>query len=262
MSGAPGRRARILAELNPIAFRPGRSRLHAADPRVKIAALAVFGVAAGAAGPAGLALLTLMAAAGMADARLDPLRLVRAARLLLAMLVAAALLRAFLVPGDPLWHVGPLSVSRQGAAGGVCLVWRIALVVAGGALLTATTRSWAVRAAVAWALRPLPGIPARRAATMMGLLVRFIPEVLQQAAETRDAQRSRGVEACRNPVRRLALFATGLMRQTLLRADRLTLAMAARGYTDARTDPALAARRRDGLLLAAVAAFCLAAIGM
>lgn len=259
MPGAPGQNARIVAELNPIGFRSGRSRLHLADPRVKIVALALFGITAGGVGPQGLAVLSMLVLVGMIDVRLSPLPLVRAAGLLLAMLLLVALLRALFVPGAPLLRIGPLGLSRPGAVSGACFAWRIVLVVLAGALLTTTTRTWAVRAAVAWGLRPLPGPAGRRVATMMGLLVRFIPEILAQAAATRDAQRARGVEACRNPVRRLTLFVSGLMRRTLLRADRLTLAMTARGYTDARTDPALAATAADGLLLAFVAAVCLLA---
>ena len=248
-----------MAELNPIGFRPGRSRLHRLDARVKIAALAMVGTATAAADPAGLSLLSILLIAGLVDVRLDLVRLMAATRTLMVMLVGVALLRAFFVPGDPLLRFGPLILSRQGAADGLGFAWRILLVVAGGALFTATTRIWAVRAAVAWVLVPFPGVPARRAATMMGLLVRFIPDILQQAIETRNAQRARGIEACRNPVRRLAVFTTGLMRRTLLRADRLTLAMAARAYSDTRVDPPLNAGGRDGMALAAIAAVCLIA---
>ena len=229
------------------------------DVRVKIAVLALVGMAGAAAGPSGLALLSALVLAGVADVRLPLGRLIKAIWALLVMLVAVAMLRALYGPGDVLLQLGPLGFSRQGTAAGLLFVWRILLVVLAGALLTATTRTWAVRAAVAWALTPLPGVPARRVATMMGLLVRFIPDILQQAAETRDAQKARGIEACRNPVRRLAVFTTGLMRRTLLRADRLTLAMTARAYSDARVDPPLAATGRDGLALAALAALCLAA---
>jgi energy-coupling factor transporter transmembrane protein EcfT len=248
-----------LAELNPIGFRPGHSRLHRLDVRVKMGVLALLGVTASAAGPAGLALLSVLVLAGIYDVRLAMGRLVGATRWLLIVLLLAALVRSFSVPGDPLWKAGPLILSRQGAVEGLGFTWRIMLVVLGGALLTSTTRTWAVRAAVAWLLSPLPGVPARRVATMMGLLVRFIPEVIQQAAETRDAQRARGIENARSPVRRMAVFCIGLMRRTLLRADRLAMAMTARCYNDLRLDPPLAFSRRDAVDLLALSLVCLVA---
>ena len=249
-----------MAELNPIGFRPGTSRLHRLDARFKIGALALVGMAASLAAPTGLILLSALILAAVLDVRLELGRLFAALNPFLIMLALVALVRAWMIPGDPIFSAGWFSLSRQGAVEGGVFVWRILMVVLGGALFTATTRSWAVRAAVAWCLRPLPGIPARRAATMMGLLVRFIPEILQQAAETRDAQRARGIEACCNPVRRLSVFSIGLMRRTLLRADRLTLAMEARCYTEARVDPPLEATGRDAACIAAVGLACLAAV--
>ncbi len=230
------------------------------DARVKMAALAMVGIAAGAAGAPGLALMSVLVALGIRDVRLDTGGVLHATRLLAVMLGLAAVVRALSVSGEPLLGLGPLALSRQGAMEGLLFAWRILVVVLGGVLLTVSTRPWAVRAAVAWILGPLPLIPARRVATMMGLVVRFIPEILNQAGAVREAQRARGAEACGNPVRRLALFASALMRRTLLRADRLTSAMAARCYNEARIDPPLAATSVDMACLGAIGLVTLAAV--
>ncbi|NCC94771.1 MAG: energy-coupling factor transporter transmembrane protein EcfT [Opitutae bacterium] len=207
-----------------------------------------------------MTLLSVSILATIHPARLSLLRLISDTRLVLAMLAMVVLLRAVTIPGTPLAGLDNLHFSRQGLVMGLIFAWRVMLVVVGGMLLMATTRTRALRAAVAWFLKPLPGVPARRTALMMGLVVRFIPEIVHQYGEIRDAQRARGIESCRNPVRRLSCLTTGLMRRTLLRADRLALAMTARGYTEGGGELPLAAGPGDGALLALAAGICLAAI--
>jgi len=247
-----------VAELSAIAFRPGSSRLHRLDPRFKIVILALTGAATASAAPVGLAILSALMLAGLRAARLPPRRLLADLRPLLIMLAAVAALRAFTIPGPPLWP--PLPASRPGLVQGAIFAWRVLVVVFGGILLSATTRTWALRAAVAWLLTPVPGVPARRVATMVGMVVRFIPEVLHQAALVREAQQARGIAACRNPLRRLYLWIAVLMRRTLLKSDHLALAMISRGYSENRADQPLAAGPGDAAVLALAAAASLAAV--
>jgi energy-coupling factor transporter transmembrane protein EcfT len=134
------------------------------------------------------------------------------------------------------------------------------VVVLGGILLSAATRTRDLRAAVAWLLAPVPGVPAQRVATMIGLVVRFIPEVLHQAALVREAQQARSIDGCRNPLRRLYIWIAVLMRRTLLKSDRLALAMISRGYTEDRADQPLAGCSADCAMLALAAVVSLAAL--
>jgi energy-coupling factor transporter transmembrane protein EcfT len=87
---------------------------------------------------------------------------------------------------------------------------------------------------------------------MLGLVLRFIPLVFLQAGATLDAQRARGIESRRNPLYRLTRFAIPFLRRLFLAADRLTDAMAARCYTEIRSEPVLSARRRDWYALGSV----------
>jgi len=87
---------------------------------------------------------------------------------------------------------------------------------------------------------------------MMGLILRFIPVIFDQAGEIVDAQKARGVENRKNPVYRLTKLALPLMRRTFERADNLVAAMEARGFTENRTDPELALHKRDWISLIAV----------
>jgi energy-coupling factor transporter transmembrane protein EcfT len=57
-------------------------------------------------------------------------------------------------------------------------------------------------------------IPGKRIATMMSLTTRFVPVILNQANETAEAQRARGVENRKNPVYRLIRLGIPLIRRT------------------------------------------------
>jgi energy-coupling factor transporter transmembrane protein EcfT len=55
-------------------------------------------------------------------------------------------------------------------------------------------------------LKPIPVVDEKMAATMLGLVVRFLPVILFQAGEIADAQRARGIERRKNPLIRLMKF--------------------------------------------------------
>ena len=103
--------------------------------------------------------------------------------------------------------------------------------------LVITTRPTEIKAAVEWFLKPFPAIPRARIGTMLGLLLRLIPLLTAQAAETMDAQRARGVENRKNPIYRLTWFAIPFLRRSFTAVDHLSMAMEARCYTDERTTP-------------------------
>ena len=100
-------------------------------------------------------------------------------------------------------------------------------------------------------------IPSKRIATMMSLVVRFIPVIFDQARETADAQRARGVDNRKNPIYRLKKLGIPLMRRTFERADKLAVAMEARCYSENRTDPGLYARSKDWAALFVVICLCI-----
>ena len=134
------------------------------------------------------------------------------------------------------------------------------LVFSVGAAFIATTRSSEIKAGVQWFLKPVPGVPAERVATMLSLVARFMPLILEQAAKTSDAQRARASENRRNPLRRLTAFGIPFLRRTFETADNLAVAMEARCYSETRTDPDLTTRRKDWLLFGAAVALILTAV--
>jgi energy-coupling factor transporter transmembrane protein EcfT len=110
--------------------------------------------------------------------------------------------------------------------------WRLALILCYAAFFTAVTRPRELQDALLWLLKPFPFLPARRIALMATLTMRFLPLVLDEADEVRAAGRARLGQKRRNPLLRMKHFALPVFKRSLLRADELALALAARGYRE------------------------------
>ena len=170
--------------------------------------------------------------------------------------------RVFSTDGTPLAGLGPVAVTREGLREGTLVCLRLVLVFITGAAFIATTRSAEIKAGVEWFLKPVPWVPAERVATMLSLVARFMPVILEQAAKTSDAQRARASENRRNPIRRLTAFGIPLIRRTFETADNLAVAMEARCYSETRTDPFLTTGRRDWVFFGTAVALILTAMAL
>jgi energy-coupling factor transporter transmembrane protein EcfT len=164
--------------------------------------------------------------------------------------------RALSTSGSAIVEFKIISITREGLYEGALVCWRLVIVIITGLAFVLTTRPSEIKAAVEWVLRPFPFVPAKRIATMMSLIVRFMPVIFHQAKETLDAQRARGVENRKNPVYRLVKLGIPILRRTFERADKLALAMEARCYSENRTDPRLASGIKDWIVLFAVVFLC------
>lgn len=243
-----------MAELTGFGYRAGRSILHRLDPRFKLLFLILTTLASLRAGAWGMLIMTGGLWGLLWEIAMTPAAIWKELRyfiLLLGMVFAA---RALSAPGEPFLSLKFVTVTYEGLFDGALVCWRLLLIVLLGLGVTATTRPAEIRAAVEWALKPLPFIPAKRVGTMMGLTLRFIPVILNQAREMAEAQRARGVENRRNPAVRLLKLGLPLIRRTFESADRLVIAMESRCYSDSRSGPALAASRGDWIALALVTA--------
>jgi energy-coupling factor transporter transmembrane protein EcfT len=240
-----------VAELTGFHYRSGSSVLHRLDVRMKLLLLALFSAAGLHVNSAGLLLLGLPLLAVARIGRAAPSVLSRELRWLGVLLGVVFVARAISTDGGALLSMGTVVVSREGVRDGLQVCLRLILVFLMGSMFAASTRPGEVKAGVQWLLTPLPFLPAERVATMLGLIVRFIPLIFEEVSRTMDAQRARAVENRRSPVYRTVMFGIPLLRRVLETSDRLVLAMEARGYTESRTGPELRAGRRDWAALAA-----------
>jgi energy-coupling factor transporter transmembrane protein EcfT len=165
--------------------------------------------------------------------------------------------RSLSTPGFPVMAWKTVQLTQQGLYEGVLICWRLTVIVFFGLAFVSTTRTSEIKAAVEWILSPLPFVTAKRAATMISLTIRFLPMILNQAKETIEAQRARGIESRKNPYYRLTKFTVPLIRRIFLDAEKFILAMEARCYSDTRTGPSFSAQKRDWLILSVVCSFCI-----
>ncbi|WP_020573213.1 energy-coupling factor transporter transmembrane component T family protein [Actinopolymorpha alba] len=194
-------------------YQPGGSFLHRAPAGAKLAGLAVAAVV--------MLRISAVPAVGIAAA--------------VTMVVTAAAgipWRVVLRQVRPvLWFAGPLLAFQWVTAGwerGTIVVGQLILLVTLAALVTLTTRVSAMLDSFESVLRPFAriGVSPTRVALVLALTVRCVPMVAQTYAETREAQRARGLE--RSPT----ALVVPLVIRLLKKADAVGEALTARGLDD------------------------------
>jgi len=239
-----------MTDVTVFSFQSGNTWLHGLDVRVKLAALVLLTLSSIHIPP--LKLTAMIAALLCLIKYLDLsfITVLKELRFFIVLLLIIFATRLLSASGVPVYSFGPIAISLDGILQGGVVCLRMLLVVLLGLILVASTRYSEIKRAVEWTLAPFPFIPKRRVATMIGLLLRFIPVIFNEAREIKDAQRSRAIEVRKNPVFRIVKLTVPLVRRTFLRAEKLALAMEARCYREVRTDPQFNFSKKDGLILA------------
>ncbi len=238
-----------MAELTTFSFQPGTSVLHKLDVRFKILFVILISLISLNGGFMGLGILSALITVLMWHLRLPLKSSLKEFRFFFILLILILVSRMLTTPGAPLIEFDSIEISLPGLLSGIQICWRLIIIALLGFLFVFTTRSSEVKAAVEWFLRPFGFLPAQRVAIMMGLIVRFIPVILNQTKETAEAQRARCLENRKNPLYRLVRLGIPLIRRTFEQADRLSIAMEARCYSENRTEPVLCATRKDWMAL-------------
>lgn len=205
---------------------PGTSLVHRAPAGLKLAALAVLGVALFATARLDLvaSALVLVLSVGLVGARLPGRALTSQVRPVWIWLAALF--------GFHLLVTGPV-------AGAVAVLRLLTLVIA-AAVITTTTRVTALVAVIERLTAPLQvlGVRPARIGLVIAMTLRFIPLVADRAARIREAQAARGAERVR-----LGMLVP-LLVQVLRMATSVGEALDARGAGDV---PAHRPRRRTAI---------------
>ena len=231
-----------MGAISTVGFKWGGSPIHRLDPRTKQIIVMVMSSACFVGSVYFLSLLSIAIVCCFYLSRQQVRGLLSEIKLFLLFLLFIFLVRS-LTLGDRFLPVTDFSQIKMA----LVFCWRLLLVVLMGVMLMSTTRTSDIRAALVWELRPVPFVNERMAATMVGLVVRFLPLILFQAGEIGDAMKSRCIEERRSPSYRLIRFTIMLFKRTFLRADDFIDAMQARCYNEYRTMPVLAFRANDGI---------------
>lgn len=242
-----------MVELTKDFIAGGTCLLHRLDVRFKMASLVLFSISTIYANFPGLFLLLINLGVLFFLAKISIRGFLGELRYFFIFIFLIFGARTLSTPGDHWFHIGfspfMLPISKQGVYAGILVCFRLFLVFTLGYLFISFTRPSQVRVAVAWFLKPVPLIPEKQVATMLSLLMRFLPLIIQQAHETADAQRARCVENRKNPFYRVVRLIIPMLRRTFLKAEDLVMAMEARGYSEKRTLPRLHSVKEDWFFL-------------
>ena len=247
-----------MAELTFFSFYPGSSLVHQLDARFKIFFVIVLSFICLNTSFQGLAALSTLITAFIFSIRLPLTHVIKELRYFLLLIVLVFVARTLSSDGAPDVNFRIFTISVNGLRSGLLICWRLAFIVFCGLAFISTTRSSQIKGAVQWYLKPIPFIPEKKIGTMMSLIMRFVPVILDQAKETLEAQKARGIENRKNPFYRLVKLGIPLIRRTFEQADDLVLALEARCYSDSRTNPPLRSHKRDWLSLLAIMVMCIA----
>ena len=144
----------------------------------------------------------------------------------------------------------------EGAVDGGLICWRLVVLTCLGVMWITTTHPSGIRTAVEWFCRPFPGLSGKQVATMMSLMVRFLPVLVEQARETSAAQQCRCIQNRKNPVYRTITFSLPLLRRTFETADQLADAMESRCFLPETNRPIIwQSCRKDWLALIGTAGY-------
>ncbi len=242
---------------------PTASVVHGLDPRTKL--LASIGLMVSVLATPNLPVLGLyfgFLAVSTRASRLPAAMLLRNLQAFTWLFLFTIIMHALMTPGTvllafPWWN---LTVTREGAHGGLFYGLRLAAVIVTASLLTLTTAPLELTGGLERLLGPLRriGVPAHDLALMITIALRFIPVLIDEAERLRKAQLARGADFGGGPLRRarqmIPLLAP-LFISAFDRADRLALAMESRCYRggEGRTSYHELRFRRHDLLAALIA---------
>lgn len=216
---------------------PGDSPLHRMDPRAKLALGFCFLIVSlvGQA-PVALASIVLFVVALYHVASVPASRALRSLAPMLPIVVLVCVLRLFTDQGgETLWSWGVLQVSEGSLRSCLSTAVRLTAMMAGMSLVTLTTTALDLTAAFERLLAPLArvGVPAHELGMMMGIALRFMPQLAEEMRATYAAQVSRGARLSGSPlrgVRALSSMAVPLFASVFRHAETLAAAMDARCY--------------------------------
>ena len=246
-------------------YYPADSVLHKTDPRVKLTGTLVFSISVFVFHTfAGYAVATLFLAGVIALSKVPVKFMFKGLKAIFILLLFTVTFNIVLTPGEVLWRLGFLKVTKEGLILAGRMAIRLTYLVIGSSVMTLTTTPNQLTDGLERLMRPLNKIhvPVHEIAMMMSIALRFIPILLEETDKIMKAQIARGadfengnlIQKAKNMVPLLVPLFISAFR----RANDLAMAMEARCYHggDERTQmKPLHYERRDYLAYGVLAVY-------
>ena len=252
-------------------YYPADSMIHKLDPRTKLVGTIAFivsvflfhtflGYAVAGVFLAGMILMSKV-----------PVKFIfKGLKTIFMLLLITIFFNMILTPGEVVWKLGFLKVTKEGLVLAGTMAIRLVFLVIGSSIMTLTTTPNQLTDGLERLLRPLNKIhvPVHDIAMMMSIALRFIPILLEETDKIMKAQIARGadfengnlIQKAKNMVPLLVPLFISAFR----RANDLSMAMEARCYDggDNRTQmKPLSYKKRDHAAYGVMVAYLAVAVG-
>ena len=218
-------------------YYPADSIIHKLDPRTKLFATLLFIISVFSFdGIVGFIVMTAFLFGVIALSKVPLSFMLRGLKAIMILLVIAGLFNLFLTPGQVLWSIWKIHITREGLRNAVLMTIRMVYLIIGSSVMTLTTTPNQLTDGLEKALKPLQkiNVPVHEIAMMMSIALRFIPILIEETDKIMKAQMARGadfetgglVKKAKNMVPLLVPLFVSAFR----RANDLALAMEARCY--------------------------------
>ncbi|NBI92463.1 energy-coupling factor transporter transmembrane protein EcfT [Lachnospiraceae bacterium] len=213
------------------------SVIHKLDPRVKLVATIVFIISLFLVNNFIGYIIAAAFLACMVKLSKVPFRfMVKGMKSIVFLLMIAVVFNLFLTPGEPLFSVWKLTVTKEGLRLAVMMAIRLVFLIIGSSLMTLTTTPNNLTDGMEKILSPLKKlhVPVHEISMMMSIALRFIPILLEETDKIMKAQIARGADfESGNLIKKaksLVPLLVPLFISAFRRANDLAMAMEARCY--------------------------------
>lgn len=220
-------------------FFPGNTLVHRIDPRFKLLMIFAFMISLFMMkGAVSLTIMSVFVFVSVIASKIGIKMIFKNLKPLMFLILFTVCLNMFFTPGETLWQLGFVRITREGVEFSVLMAVRIILLIVGTSLLTYTTSPIRLTDAIEQLLSPLKRlkIPVGELAMMMTIALRFIPTLLNETDRIMSSQKARGADfESGGVIKRIKAFVPVLVPvfvSAFKRADELALAMESRCYRD------------------------------
>lgn len=162
--------------------------------------------------------------------------MVKGMKAILFLLILTVGFNLFLTPGEPLFAVWKLKITKEGARSAAFLAVRLVFLIIGSSVMTLTTTPNNLTDGMEKLMKPLKifRLPVHEVAMMMSIALRFIPILLEETDKIMKAQIARGADfESGNLIKKakaMVPLLVPLFISAFRRANDLAMAMEARCY--------------------------------
>ena len=178
-------------------FYPVRSPLHELDPRTKLAGTMLYLMSLFMTDSVvGYAIATVFLISCIRISRVPFKYMVKGLKAIMILLVLSVSFNLFLTPGRPIFRLGFIQITLEGALTAGFMAIRLIYLVLGSSLMTLTTTPNALTDGLERSLGFMKrfGVPVHEIAMMMSIALRFIPILVEETDKIMKAQTARGAD--------------------------------------------------------------------